>query len=49
LAGALAGQAALFGLLAWLRDLDATLLLVERLADEPRWMPPEVRDWMTDT
>jgi hypothetical protein len=36
LAGALADQAALFGLLAWLRDLGATLLLVERLAEEAR-------------
>jgi hypothetical protein len=32
LAGPLADQAALFGLLARLRDLGATLLLVERLA-----------------
>ena len=31
LAGPLADQAALFGLLAGLRDLGATLLLVERL------------------
>ena len=29
-------QAALFGLLARLRDLGATLLLVERLTEEPR-------------
>jgi hypothetical protein len=36
LTGALADQAALFGLLAWLRDLGATLLLVERLAEEAR-------------
>jgi len=36
LAGPLADQAALFGLLARLRDLGATLLLVERLAAEPR-------------
>jgi hypothetical protein len=36
LAGPLADQAALFGLLARLRDLGATLLLVERLpADGP--------------
>ena len=33
LAGPLADQAALFGLLAWLRDLGATLLLVEHLPD----------------
>ena len=36
LAGPLADQAALFGLLARLRDLGATLLLVERLTAEPR-------------
>ena len=36
LAGPLADQAALFGLLARLRDLSATLLLVERLTAEPR-------------
>jgi hypothetical protein len=36
LAGPLADQAALFGLLAWLRDLGATLLLVEHLTAEPR-------------
>jgi hypothetical protein len=36
LVGPLVGQAALFGLLARLRDLGATLLLVERLsADGP--------------
>jgi hypothetical protein len=34
LTGPLADQAALFGLLARLRDLGATLLLVERLAEE---------------
>ena len=34
LAGPLADQSALFGLLARLRDLGATLLLVERLPDE---------------
>jgi hypothetical protein len=43
LAGPLADQAALFGLLAGLRDLGATLLLVERLEagarreDATRW------------
>jgi hypothetical protein len=36
LAGPLADQAALFGLLARLRDLGATLLLVERLTEEAR-------------
>jgi hypothetical protein len=36
LAGPLADQAALFGLLARLRDLGATLLLVEQLAAEAR-------------
>jgi len=36
LAGPLADQAALFGLLARLRDLGATLLLVEHLTAEPR-------------
>jgi hypothetical protein len=36
LAVAPADQAALFGLLAWLRDLGATLLLVERLTEEAR-------------
>jgi hypothetical protein len=35
LVGPLVDQAALFGLLARLRDLGATLLLVERLAEEP--------------
>jgi hypothetical protein len=35
LVGPLADQAALFGLLARLRDLGATLLLVERQADDP--------------
>jgi hypothetical protein len=35
LAGPLADQAALFGLLARLRDLGATLLLVELLTDDP--------------
>jgi hypothetical protein len=34
LAGPLVDQAALFGLLAGLRDLGATLLLVERLTGE---------------
>jgi hypothetical protein len=34
LAGPLVDQAALFGLLARLRDLGATLLLVERLTEE---------------
>jgi hypothetical protein len=34
--GPLADQAALFGLLARLRDLGATLLLVEYLTAEPR-------------
>jgi hypothetical protein len=34
LAGRLVDQAALFGLLARLRDLGATLLLVERLTEE---------------
>ena len=38
LAGPLVDQAALFGLLARLRDLGATLLLVERLPAEP-WQP----------
>ena len=36
LAGPLADQAALFGLLARLRDLGATLLLVEHMTAEPR-------------
>jgi hypothetical protein len=36
LAGPLTDQAALFGLLARLRDLGATLLLVEHLTAEPR-------------
>jgi hypothetical protein len=36
LAGPLADQAELFGLLARLRDLGATLLLVEHLTPEPR-------------
>jgi hypothetical protein len=36
LVGPLADQSALFGLLARLRDLGATLLLVEHLAPEPR-------------
>ena len=36
LAGPLVDQAALFGLLARLRDLGATLLLVERLTQEAR-------------
>jgi hypothetical protein len=36
LAGPMVDQAALFGLLARLRDLGATLLLVERLTTEPR-------------
>ena len=36
LVGPLADQAALFGLLARLRDLGATLLLVEHLTAEPR-------------
>ena len=36
LAGPLADQAAFFGLLARLRDLGATLLLVEHLTAEPR-------------
>jgi hypothetical protein len=36
LAGPLVDQSALFGLLARLRDLGATLLLVERLTDELR-------------
>jgi hypothetical protein len=36
LAGPLADQAALFGLLARLRDLGATLLLVEHLTADPR-------------
>jgi hypothetical protein len=36
LTGPLVDQAALFGLLARLRDLGATLLLVERLPPEPR-------------
>jgi hypothetical protein len=35
LAGPVADQAALFGLLAGLRDLGATLLLVERLEGRP--------------
>jgi hypothetical protein len=35
LAGPLVDQAALFGVLARLRDLGATLLLVERLTAEP--------------
>ncbi|WP_328475250.1 hypothetical protein OHA21_18230 [Actinoplanes sp. NBC_00393] len=42
LTGPLADQAALFGLLARLRDLGATLLLVEQLTAEPRH--PEGRD-----
>jgi hypothetical protein len=37
LAGPLTDQAALFGLLARLRDLGATLLLVERLTEDTRW------------
>jgi hypothetical protein len=41
LAGPLADQAALFGLLARLRDLGATLLLVEHLKAEPR--QPDIR------
>ena len=36
LVGPLVDQAALFGLLARLRDLGATLLLVEHLTAEPR-------------
>jgi hypothetical protein len=36
LAGPLADQSALFGLLARLRDLGATLLLVERLTEGAR-------------
>ena len=36
LVGPLVDQAALFGLLARLRDLGATLLLVEQLTAEPR-------------
>ena len=36
LIGPLVDQAALFGLLARLRDLGATLLLVERLTEEAR-------------
>ena len=36
LAGPLTDQAALFGLLARLRDLGATLLVVERLTEEDR-------------
>jgi hypothetical protein len=36
LVGPLVDQAALFGLLARLRDLGATLLLIERLTAEPR-------------
>ena len=36
LTGLLVDQAALFGLLARLRDLGATLLLVEHLTAEPR-------------
>jgi hypothetical protein len=36
LAGPLADQSALFGLLAGLRDLGATLLLVERLTEGAR-------------
>ena len=47
LAGSLVDQAALFGLLARLRDLAVTLLLVERLAAEtgqiPRPGPPRGR------
>jgi hypothetical protein len=39
LAGPLADQAVLFGLLASLRDLGATLLLVERLSDDTRGRP----------
>jgi hypothetical protein len=35
LVGPLADEAALFGLLARVRDLGATLLLVERLPEEP--------------
>jgi hypothetical protein len=40
LAGPLVDQAALFGLLARLRDLGATLLLVERLTEAPRSSAP---------
>jgi hypothetical protein len=40
LAGPLADQAALFGLLARLRDLGATLLLVELLMDVPATASP---------
>jgi hypothetical protein len=40
LAGPLVDQAALFGLLARLRDLGATLLLVEHLTAEPRKTGP---------
>jgi hypothetical protein len=36
LAGRMVDQAALFGLLARLRDLGATLLLVEHLSAQPR-------------
>jgi hypothetical protein len=39
LAGSLADQAALFGLLARLRDFGATLLLVERLTVDHRESP----------
>jgi hypothetical protein len=40
LAGPLPDQAALFGLLARLRDLGATLLLVERLTEPELWSSP---------
>ena len=40
LTGPLADQAALFGLLARLRDLGATLLLVEHLTAEPSGPAP---------
>ena len=43
LAGPLADQAALFGLLAGLRDLGATLLLVERLEAGAR--REDTRSW----
>jgi hypothetical protein len=43
LAGPLADQAALFGLLAGLRDLGATLLLVERLEAGAR--REDARSW----
>ena len=48
LAGPLTDQAALFGLLARLRDLGATLLLVERLSDTGATGEPPVmgrRSW----